>query len=491
MKLDKTLYPWADAMEPGMTVGEAPGYATGEYLDLFEEHVFPAVDEAVGDLRYYVYDPTLHGLPQDRQYPVIFALHGAGNALAGKLAVNYSGMELFASPAYQQRMGGAYIVCPLANEYRKEDGSSAGTWMTPRAAGDLSGYSEALQAFAKENIHGRLLDMLGAESIYTETLLALLSHVRAGFSCAGKTLVTGSSAGGYGAWRLLNAAPERFDAALLMAPAYLPSEKLLDQLQARKLPMLLCHGLHDELVPFQLTVRPHLERYAAMENVQTFLPKLVLNRDGSVASNISGIQMGQHCINNAIQNDLMLADGTPMCAELPQGVTGWIRDTVGGMTLIIRKATADDVHQIAAIVVEDWQKAYRGIIDPDFLNAMSAEKRYDIEINRYHNYVVAADGQKVLGYAWLSMTEEKDADCEVVALYVRYSIRKAGIGKRLLLHAMDTFRAAGKKRMIIWCLKDNAEARRFYERMGGKEGALGSHQWGNKAYEMVSYLYGL
>ena len=329
MNLDKTLYPWADAMEPGMTVGEAPGYATGEYLDLFEERTFPAIDEAVGDLRYYVYDPTLHGMPQDRKYPVIFSLHGAGNALAGKLAVNYSGMELFASPAYQQRMGGAYIVCPLANEYRAEDGSSAGTWMTPKADGDQSEYSEALQAFAKENIHGRLLHILGAESLYTETLLALLSHVRAGFSCAGKTLLTGSSAGGYGAWRLLNAAPERFDAALLMAPAYLPSEKLLDKLQARNVSVLLCHGLHDELVPFDLTVRPHLERYAAMANVRTYLPKLVFNRDGSVASNISGIQMGQHCINNAIQNDLMLADGTPMWAELPRGITGWIREKVG------------------------------------------------------------------------------------------------------------------------------------------------------------------
>lgn len=329
MNLDKTLYPWADAMEPGMTVGEAPGYDTGKYLDLFDERTFPAIDEAVGDLCYYVYDPTLHGMPQDRKYPVIFSLHGAGNALAGKLAVNYSGMELFASPAYQQRMGGAYIVCPLANEYRMEDGSSAGTWMTPKADGDLSEYSEALQAFAKENIHGRLLRLLGAESLYTETLLALLSHVRAGFSCAGKTLLTGSSAGGYGAWRLLNAAQERFDAALLMAPAYLPSEKLLDKLQAQDIPVLLCHGLHDELVPFDLMVRPHLERYAAMENVQTFLPKLVLNRDGSVASNISGIQMGQHCINNAIQNDLMLADGTPMWADLPQGITGWIREKVG------------------------------------------------------------------------------------------------------------------------------------------------------------------
>lgn len=161
------------------------------------------------------------------------------------------------------------------------------------------------------------------------------------------------------------------------------------------------------------------------------------------------------------------------------------------MTMIIRKATADDVRQIASIIVEDWQTAYRGIIDSDFLDAMSVEKQYGVEINRYHDFVVTVEGQEVLGYAWHALMEDTVADCEVIALYVRYSLRKKGIGRKLLLHAMDTFRAAGKKRMIIWCLRDNAEARRFYERMGGKEGALSSHQWGNKDYELVSYLYEL
>ena len=32
----------------------------------------------------------------------------------------------------------------------------------------------------------------------------------------------------------------------------------------------------------------------------------------------------------------------------------------------------------------------------------------------------------------------------------------------------DTFRAAGRKKMIVWCLRENDEARKFYEKMGGK-----------------------
>lgn len=331
MALDKKLYPWADYMTDGMTVSEDPGYPTGAYLDLFEERTFSAIDENVGDLRYYVYDPTQHGWPADRKYPVIFSLHGAGNAMVGKLAVNYAGAEMFASPEYQQRMGGAYIVCPLANEYPGENGRTAGTWMTVKGPGDLGGYSARLQSLVEghRNRDSFLARICGADSVYTASLLALLKEARAGFPCAGKTLLTGSSAGGYASWRLLTAAMECFDAAILMAPAYLPPEKLLDRLEAKGLPILLCHARHDELVSFDLAVAPHLERYASMANVQAWLPELIFNRDGGVASNISGVQMGQHCINGAVQNDLLFADGTPMNPELPEGVTGWIKKNVG------------------------------------------------------------------------------------------------------------------------------------------------------------------
>ena len=325
MALDPTLYPWAHLLKENMTVGNDPGYQTGIYLPLFEERTFTAIDPAVGSLRYYVYDPTRHGMPADRSYPVLFALHGAGNALAGKLAVNYAGMELFASPEYQQKLGGAYIVCPLANEYRGEDGNSRNTWMTPKAPGDLSGYSPTLRRLADALPIPRLKMLLGAESVYTASLLALLREARAGFARPGKTLLAGTSAGGYAAWTLLTAAPEQFDAALLMAPAYLPPDALLTMLEKQGLPLLLCHSQSDEVVPFAWTVEPHLPRYRRMKNVITYLPELVMNRDGSVASNLSGVQMGQHCINNAVQNDLLFEDGTPMCPALPGGVTGWLR----------------------------------------------------------------------------------------------------------------------------------------------------------------------
>lgn len=159
--------------------------------------------------------------------------------------------------------------------------------------------------------------------------------------------------------------------------------------------------------------------------------------------------------------------------------------------IVIRKAAEADVRQIAEILVEDWKRAYRGIMDSAFLDAMSVEQRYPIEIRRYQKYTVAADGQEILGYAWNEMNGDETADCEIVALYVRYDRRNSGIGRMLFQNAMDSFRAAGRKSMIVWCLQENHEARRFYERMGGKADQTGTHRWGNREYDMISYRYGL
>ena len=159
--------------------------------------------------------------------------------------------------------------------------------------------------------------------------------------------------------------------------------------------------------------------------------------------------------------------------------------------IIIRSAEKEDVRQIAEILVEDWQKAYRGIMEDAFLDSMNAEQRYEIEVRRYEKYIVAADGGEILGYAWLEPSDEEPADCEVIALYVRYALRNHGVGNRLMRYAFDYFRAAGKKKMIVWCLKENHDSRKFYEKAGGKEFRTGSHNWGGRDYEMISYLYDL
>ena len=159
--------------------------------------------------------------------------------------------------------------------------------------------------------------------------------------------------------------------------------------------------------------------------------------------------------------------------------------------MILRQAVKEDVRQIADILVEDWQTAYKGIIDSSYLDSMNVDQRYEIEVKRYDQYMVAVEGDEVLGYSWNVMSDGEDSDCEIIALYVRYSKRKSGIGRNLMENAMESFRRAGKKSMIIWCLEDNLESRKFYEKMGGNLHGTGTHRWGDRDYNMVSYLYKL
>ena len=159
--------------------------------------------------------------------------------------------------------------------------------------------------------------------------------------------------------------------------------------------------------------------------------------------------------------------------------------------MIIRKATRADARQIAEIIVEDWKNAYRGIIDSDYLDSMSVEERYQIELQRYQIYMVAVVEKEILGFTWNEIADDEASDCEIIALYVRYEKRKNGIGRTLFQNSVDFFRASGKKKMIIWCLKENYKARRFYEKMGGEVYKNGTHKWGNRDYDMISYLYHL
>ena len=64
--------------------------------------------------------------------------------------------------------------------------------------------------------------------------------------------------------------------------------------------------------------------------------------------------------------------------------------------MMIRKAEAEDVRQISEICVEDWQKAYRGIVDSEWLDSMSVDKQYEKEIKSLNDRAEALDPVKAL-----------------------------------------------------------------------------------------------
>ena len=165
--------------------------------------------------------------------------------------------------------------------------------------------------------------------------------------------------------------------------------------------------------------------------------------------------------------------------------------------LIIRKARIEDIEAISTIKVRAWQTAYRNIIENEYLDNMNIE--HTIEENKrkfeQHNLIVAELNNEVVGfckYDYCNNEEKEDnADCELIAIYVKPEMKRNGIGKQLIQYVINQFKNARKRKMILWCLKENYPSRAFYEAMGGKPSKIKISKFGEKEYEIISFLYEL
>lgn len=61
----------------------------------------------------------------------------------------------------------------------------------------------------------------------------------------------------------------------------------------------------------------------------------------------------------------------------------------------------------------------------------------------------------------------------------------------MIQYVINEFKNARKRKMILWCLKENYPSRAFYEAMGGKSSKIKISKFGEKEYEIISYLYDL
>ena len=281
---------WAKYLKDGEFISYSNSYKSKIYFDLFDEYSYPCAES--GDIRYYVYNPVKHGAAADKKYPVLMWLHGATNSLDGVNCIMCCGAEQYASPDYQRAMGGAYIIVPLANEKRLENGELEGSW----------------------------------SNVYLKPVMDIYKKVCAEHeNSIGKKFVMGASAGGYFTWRLLEDYTDFFDAAIPISSFYVPSNNALGRISDCGVELIIAHGRHDEMANFDECITPRLEKLNAMKNCICFFPEWVYNGDGGVSSVHYGIEMGQHCMINWVQSNLMFDNGTPADERLPNGVTGWIK----------------------------------------------------------------------------------------------------------------------------------------------------------------------
>jgi len=142
----------------------------------------------------------------------------------------------------------------------------------------------------------------------------------------------------------------------------------------------------------------------------------------------------------------------------------------------IRQATPADAPGIARVHVDSWRTTYKGILPEEFLQSLSAEKRERMwkdnlaaPVNNATVYV-AEDAGQIVGFVNCMAEREHDPQYtgEVGGIYLLEQAQGQGTGRRLMQIAADELLNQGHLSMLLWVLKDNTPACRFYEALGGK-----------------------
>jgi predicted peptidase len=290
-----TVNPWLSAVPAGYTVGKGDESRFGLYLDLFDEYVYTG-DPVTGDLKYYVYDPVAHGADPNGTYPVFYWFHGRGMSFTGKRALSITGAEQYAGPDYQKKLGGAYIIFPLANEK-----TFSGWGEQNRLSNEETPYMDAFKGILNEfkNVNGKNV---------------------------GKIIALGISAGGYATWRFIINNTESTGAAVPMSSSYYPSADELAKIEKAGIPVLVIHGYHDELAKFETSMRPVLAQLVMRQNIDVALLEWVIDHDHKTINSLvmNGVEQGQHSTSRPVSYNLIYDDGMPYTKSAPDGFIAWV-----------------------------------------------------------------------------------------------------------------------------------------------------------------------
>lgn len=144
------------------------------------------------------------------------------------------------------------------------------------------------------------------------------------------------------------------------------------------------------------------------------------------------------------------------------------------MSLVLRAGTAADSPVVAAVHVESWQAAYRGLLPPEFLEALSVLDRREMwdglfAEGSFGQMVVAELDDELVGFATVGPSREDLAgpdNGELGTFYLRPRVWGQGVAGPLHAEARALMVTAGYTDAILWALVGNERAHRFYLRQG-------------------------
>jgi ribosomal protein S18 acetylase RimI-like enzyme len=139
----------------------------------------------------------------------------------------------------------------------------------------------------------------------------------------------------------------------------------------------------------------------------------------------------------------------------------------------IRWANDHDWHDLGFVHFESYRNAYKGIIPDDFFDIFTREKQ-----EKYYQKSLSEGIEKIalmfvdnnaIGCIIVGKCRDDDLDDmygEIWGIYLLKDYWGKGFGKRLINWGTDRIRELGYYKASLWVLKENTNARRFYEHLG-------------------------
>ncbi|NLB49980.1 MAG: GNAT family N-acetyltransferase [Clostridiaceae bacterium] len=133
---------------------------------------------------------------------------------------------------------------------------------------------------------------------------------------------------------------------------------------------------------------------------------------------------------------------------------------------IVPMKTDEEMDGKAFVHWKSWQETYTGLMPQAYVDALTLEQAASWAHRWPQNTLVLKKGDKVLGFSCFSTSDDSGSDQtgEVIALYVLGDYQGRGLGLELMKATMD--RLADKREVILWVLRGNEKAIRFYQRYG-------------------------
>ncbi len=148
---------------------------------------------------------------------------------------------------------------------------------------------------------------------------------------------------------------------------------------------------------------------------------------------------------------------------------------------MIRAAVEEEADLLAELHVRCWRETYAGIMPASYLANLKAADRVDLwrSLLVMPERFIRVAGSEPCGFVMsgprrASMPDY--ADGEIYSIYLLQSAHGQGLGKSMFLAAQNNWHDRGGQSLQLSVAAANANARGFYERMGGVVVGEGSFQ---------------